>query len=229
MSTVDEQVLDDLGTLDDSFWSDYENAASGPGLPPPGDYILRFPSSLPDASFKLQNDPNDPQSVRPNVNGGKPYLEITLDNQQEGCVIVGGEFDGTQVRYLRVDTRRIPEYKGGKATGKILKESNATDVLQNFGTRDTITSVADWKQAFRNLCGQETPNTVRLTWGAYDKHASGKLKYLKAKDFGGKRVVTRTSATTFVTKKGETVNPGDTYDVFANLQLNYRGFSPRSK
>lgn len=233
---MSEQVIDsiftDIGEMDQNFWEQYEHAQAFVGNPVPGAYPLRMPENLPDSAFVIQNDgkpgrDGKERPVNPKVNDGKPYLEITLDNGTNGLTIVGGEFDGADVRFVRVDTKRIKEYKNRKPTGRFVKGNTALDVLANFGTRDEIATVEDLIAAFRRLEGQETPVPVRLTYGAYDKHAVGNARYLRAKDFPkGQNFVDRVAVVPFVNKKGEQVNVGDTYRVYANLVLGYRGFSP---
>lgn len=221
----DTAVIDnDIEPLDPSFWQEYQEAAveTQSKLPPDGAYKVRFPDELPEASFEVRKDKQT----------GKPYLEILLDNGQrgdagQGLVITDGVYAGTAVRFIRVDTRLIQEFKrdgaAWKPTGKVLNASDAADVLQNFATGDRPSTTEEWKAAFRRLCGQETPSAVYFTWAGYDKKAQGKAKYLKSKDFPSVNGVRRSYV--------ERTDPatGEIYRVFANLRLGRRGFAPKAQ
>ena len=206
--------MTEVGELNQNLWEDYEKAAGGPKeLPPDGSYRLRFPADLPEEAFEVRTTEQD-----------GTFLKITLDP----VMIDGGQYDGTQVRFLRVDTRRIPEFaKGGNGgwqrTGKMLNASDAADVLVNFSTGDRPSTVEEWKAAFRRLCGQTTPEPVYLTWGGYDKKAQGSAKYLKSKDF---TKMADGSRPPYIVRNDPAT--GEDYKVFANLTLGKRGFCPRA-
>lgn len=210
--TENTQNLDltEIDPVEASFYADYEQAAAPRQLPNDGAYTLKFPESISDDAFTVRA-----------TKEGKRYLEITLDP----VTIVGGQFDGTVIRFLRVTNRPIVEFvktANGWAPGRTLAATDANDVLNNFGSSAQPTTVEEWKSAFKSLAGQETPHPVYLVAGGYDKKASGKAKYLKSKDFpttpeGRASTIKRTDPAT-----------GETYTVFANLQLGRRGAAPRA-
>jgi hypothetical protein len=207
---MSEEILTEIDPVDAAFYADYEVAATPKVLPPDGTYFVQMPDEMPDEAFTVKA-----------TKDGKRYLAVVLDPIK----IVGSAFADTMVRFLRVSTLPIQEYvKSGTAwvPGKVLNASDAADVLQNFGTGDTPTTVEEWKSSFRRLCGQVSPHPFYLTWGGYDKLASGKAKYLRSKDFpknGDVRSnsIERTNAAT-----------GETYKVYANLGLGRRGAAPKA-
>jgi hypothetical protein len=212
-----EDVLDqttaELDPVEADFYDAYAEAAAVSGtLPPDGSYKLRLPDTIPDSAFVVKVDKAS----------GKKYLEVgPLD-----VTIAEGPFEGYVAKFVRTDTRQIPEFKrdgsGFVATGKLLNASDAADILMNFGTGDRPTTKAEWVAAFTRIAGQVTPHAVYLTWSGYDKKASGKAKYLKSKDFkklaDGTRpnFIERTDAAT-----------GEVYKAFANLRPGRRGWAPR--
>ena len=210
-TTVNETEID---VLDDSFWEEYTTAESGTKtLPTDGRYTVRMPDSIPDSAFVVRADRD-----------GKKYLAITLDP----VTIVSEDpaIDGHAVRFLRVSTKPETNFQkegeSWKAVGT-LNASSAADVLQNFESTDRPKTVDEWKLAFRTLEGQQSHSPFYLTWGGYDKAATGKAKYLKSKDFPTLGDGTRPS---FIERKDEVT--GNTRRVFANLQLGRRGAAPRA-
>lgn len=204
--TENTQNLDltEIDPVEASFYQEYEQAAAPKALPPNGSYQLRLPETINDDAFTVRA-----------TKEGKRYLEITLDP----VTITGGEHDGTAVRFFRVTNRPIVEFvktANGWTPGRTLAATDANDLLNNFGVSDQPTTVEEWKSAIKSLAGQVTPHTVYLVRAGYDKKAQGKAKYLKSKDFGTGTTVKRVDPAT-----------GETYTVFANLQLGRRGAAPR--
>ena len=209
--------LSEIDALDPEFYRDYEDAKPvGRTLPPDGAYTVQMPETMPDDAFTVRQSKD-----------GVRFLSITLDP----LTLVGGEFDGTVVKFLRVTTLPMAEFKQeGSAwvKGRTLHASDAADVLQNFGTGDTPTNVEEFKQAFRRLCGLTSPHPFYLVWSGYDKHgATSKEKYLKSKDFP---LVTAADGTKTRPNFVERANPatGESYRVWANLSLGRRGAAPKA-
>lgn len=214
MTTMTDELIlnDETELLDDSFWAEYASAEpTTRALPTDGRYTVKMPDSIPESAFEIRQDRD-----------GRPFLNITLDPVT--IVSEDEHVNGHQVRFLRVSTRPETNFaKDGdqwKVTGTI-NASSAADVLNNFGIEERPRTVADWKRVFRQLEGQTSPHPFYLTWGGYDKLATGKQKYLKSKDFPTLGDGTRPN---FI----ERTENGQTRRVWANLQLGRRGAAPRN-
>lgn len=196
-----EEFVNDISSLDidppnEDYWGEYQDAATRRVTPPEGNYFLRMPEVFGYARTQT---------------GG---LKVLMDP----LVIVGGEFDGSVIRFATVSTTKF----------KNTNASSAADVLRNFYTSygadgkavytgPSPSTKEEWAEALRAIAGQVTPHPVYCQRVGWDKVE--KKEYKGAKSF----------------PKGDDGHPQDFIDlpnpdggtrrVFANLRPSLRGFS----
>lgn len=186
---VEDVTLLDGGALDTDYLGEYADAQTRRGTPPEGKYTLRMPEQ-----FKYELTPD------------KKVLKILIDP----AIIVGGEYDGTDVRFIRVSTKKFPRDNS----------SSAGDVLRNFGIDVSgLKTVQAWADAFGQIANQVTPSPVYCTWKAWDKETKTETKGMKNFPSDGNGG--------FLSAVSKKTDSGEEYRIYANLTPTARGFSPR--
>jgi hypothetical protein len=181
--------LENVGALDTAFLGEYEDAQlGGKELPPEGVYSLRMPDQF---GYKLSDD--------------KKALQIEFN-----AIIVGGPYDGYEIKYVRVSTRKF----------KQANASTAGDLMRNFGEDPTeLKTTRDWNGAFERIAGKVTPAPVYCQWRGWDKKLKAEIK-------GQKNFPVVGGKSQGYEDRPDPDDPDKTYRVWANLQPTVRGFSP---
>jgi hypothetical protein len=173
-------------------WDSYQDASASKPLPPEGEYDVKLADE-----FKFEKSQDG-------------FLMVNLDP----VTLVGGEFDGREIRYAaKVSTRR---YKNSNAC-------SMGDVIRNVGTGTPRTN-AEYVEAMKSAQGQ-IATKVRFVWEAYDKETQKSVQGMK--NFP-KREDGSYQSWIDVPDEAAT-NETKTRRVWANLRVGPRGFAPRKE
>jgi len=246
MSTM-TQTNNDLGAPDiETIGEDYlagasEDAASRRKstfvLPPAGNYILQLPMK-----FEVRTVPN-------RFNRAENCVEVLLGTNDGaaslGLTIIGGDFDGHVIKFIRVNTVNRSKFEKGVRVGDT-PYNDVYDILSQFGVSPlpARTDEAGIRTAFESIAGAITaaPGWY-FRWEGFAK--GNKKAGRNGKEYGttikgakfNERVdgklqsyVTMTAThpcTIKVRGEEKNINPGEQYRVYANLVLAEGGAVPR--
>lgn len=220
----------DGGTYMEAAAEENAKRKSGFVLPPPGPYIVQLPRT-----FSVQERDS-------RFNPGQRYLEVLLGDATEGLTIVGGTFDGTVIKYIRVtnEPRAIWDTVDGKRQKVGTSRFNDMhDVLAGLGVNPLPRTLEQTREAFASVAGAVSRYPWRFTWtgrATCNKNARGYAITLRGRDFkekdeNGQLLSYRTMVATHngtikIRKEEKLIAPGDEYRVYANLTLIEGGASP---
>lgn len=181
------------GAIETGDFGAYEDAQVRKTTPPAGKYYLKLPDQF---GYKKSSS-------------GKG-LVISMDP----LTIVGGEYDGTEIKFHKVNTTKFSRSVG--------YASSAGDVLRNFGIDpSSFKTVQDWADAFSSIAGQTTHTPVYCDWRAWDREGDVEYKGMKRggfpQDGEGRYLPYRDLPQ---------VGTSETRRVYAYLEPTVRGFSP---
>lgn len=184
MSTADISALGNLAPAEPLDTSTYTDERPAFRLPPAGKYTLRAPESFPAEAFAA-------------TKSDQPMLLARVDP-----TIVGGEFDGFQLRFIKVSAK--PYDNKNRKTGEVLgRISQAALYLKKFG----ITNVSENPQEIANAIASTAGKTYEayLDWEA--SHWATRFTLKGMKQFPSNGDGTYQSWTTHPTEKDAEGNP----------------------
>lgn len=182
---VNELNLSDVEQVN---WSEYQDQSTRKPTPPPGIYDLQLPTE-----FEYKK-------------GTAGQLVVRVSPLR----IVGGEYDGYDILFTTVSTKKF----------KNTNACQAGDLLRNVGSMSQPVTPAEWQDAFRDVAGG-VAGKVKCVWRGWDKVAQ---REYEEKDFpmgedGQRKDICYLEAADPQT--GEVKSR----PVFANLNVDVRGFA----
>lgn len=180
-----------LDAVEQANYEDYQDAQTRKPTPPEGVYDLQLPNE-----FKYKK-------------GSAGQLIILLDPLK----IVGGDYDGRELRFCQVSTKKF----------KNVNASQAVDVLRNVGSVAQPSSVKEWQDAYENIAGAVASN-VKCVWRGYDKIT--KTEY----DVNAFPMLEDGTRQDFLELQSVNPETGEiaTRRVWANLNVAVRGFAKKA-
>lgn len=183
------QPVDALDLTEGSYTDAKESSFR---LPPAGRYTLKAPDSFPQAAFTRTK---------------AGALQIQIDP-----TILGGEFDGFQVRFVKVSAKQFD--RSGQ------KVSQLGDYLRACGFRGVLRNEQEQADAVESTAG--TVYEANLEWRGYNKNTGYSLEGMKKfpRNADG-------SYQSWTPDPVETDEKGDKKRVLANLIVAFNGYIPK--